>query len=49
MKLSPFEQGYDGHSKGLGQAENPYDKESSPYSRKEWDRGWAARARLHRK
>ncbi len=43
--MTSFELGYEAHSKGTKREDNPYDKEKSPKSMLEWDRGWVARAR----
>jgi hypothetical protein len=43
--MRAFELGYKAHSENVPREQNPYDKEKSPKSMSEWDRGWVARAR----
>ena len=38
--MTPFEQGYAAFLKGLQRDENPFDKETGPYSMKRWADGW---------
>lgn len=38
--MTPFEQGYKAFLEGKPSDANPFEKESSPYSRKRWDCGW---------
>lgn len=40
LRYTAFEQGYKAAIDGLNREENPYDAESSPFSRKQWDSGW---------
>lgn len=40
--MTPFEQGYAAFLKGLQRDENPFDKETGPYSMKRWTDGWNA-------
>lgn len=38
--LTPFEQGYAAFLAGVSVAENPFDKDTAPYSRGRWACGW---------
>lgn len=42
--MTAFENGYDSHAKGIARADNPFDKETAPFSHGRWDKGWIARA-----
>lgn len=45
--MTAFEQGYAAFLKGMSVDQNPYQKESTPYSHMRWIEGWKA-ARAHR-
>lgn len=38
--MTPFELGYKAFLEGQPAESNPYDKESSPWSLKQWAKGW---------
>lgn len=38
--MTPFELGYSAFLRGLGLNENPFDRESAPFSRVRWTLGW---------
>lgn len=48
--MTPFEQGYAAFLRGKGLNENPFSKETSPWSRGRWGEGWdkAQRDRMRR-
>lgn len=47
--MTAFEQGYKAHMEGKDQYDNPFAKETAPYSCKQWLRGLAKSQKDHTK
>lgn len=45
--MTPFEQGYKALMEGKDEYDNPFDKDTCPYSHKHWLRGLAKSRREH--
>lgn len=45
QKIGPFEQGYAAFLAGIRSEENPFNDSDTPYSQRQWGRGWVAAQR----